>query len=76
VFTQTGTTTSKRVLKRVFSEVYLNNLKTKKIAALKKLKFELTQKINKKINKNRTKLVKAKKIWLAKLKKILIVLPF
>ena len=46
-----------RKIKRVFNEVFLNNLKNREIRSLKKKKKELTNEYNEKIEENE------KKIW-------------
>ena len=44
-----------RKIKRVFNEVFLNNLKNREIRSLKKKKKELTNEYNEKIEENKKK---------------------
>ena len=50
-----------RKIKRVFNEVFLNNLKNQEIRSLQKKKKELADSYKEKINKNKTKTIKTKK---------------
>ena len=50
-----------RKIKRVFNEVFLNNIKNQEIRSLKRKKKELTQSYKEKINENKTKTIKTKK---------------
>ena len=50
-----------RKIKRVFNEVFLNNLKNQEIRSLKRKKKELAQSYKEKINENKTKTIKTKK---------------
>ena len=52
-----------RKLKRVFNEVFLDNLKKSEIRRLKKEKKELAEKYKKRIEENEKKEIKTKKIW-------------
>ena len=55
------TSIGNRKIKRVFNEVFLNNLKNQEIRSLKRKKKELTQSYKEKINENKTKTIKTKK---------------
>ena len=50
-----------RKIKRVFNEVFLNNLKNKEIRSLKKKKKEISNSYNQRIKENKTKTIKTKK---------------
>ena len=50
-----------RKIKRVFNEVFLNNLKNQEIRSLKKKKKELANSYTEKINENKIKTIKTKK---------------
>ena len=55
------TSIGNRKIKRVFNEVFLNNLKNQEIRKLKKKKKELASSYKDKINENKTKTIKTKK---------------
>ena len=52
----------KQKIKRIFNEVFLNNLKNQEIKSLKKKKKELAKSYKGKINENKAKMIK-KKQW-------------
>ena len=55
------TSIGNRKIRRVFNEVFLNNLKNQEIRKLKKKKKELAGSYKEKINQNKTKIIKTKK---------------
>ena len=53
-------------MKRVFNEVFLNNMKKREIKCLEKKKKELIDSYKERIQQNEKKTIKTKKIWLMK----------